>query len=87
MKKIMLITVLALSFSSAAFAKENTSADAESADTACATDAATAGCTGKKIGTGLRICMHQYKKAHPTFEVSATCKAAIAKMKADHEGR
>jgi len=87
MKKIMLITVLALGFSSMSFAKENTSADAESADSVCAPDAAASNCTGKKIGTGLRICMHAYHKANPSFKVSAACKAAIGKMKADGEGK
>ena len=43
-KKAMLIAFLMLGISSASFAKENTSADAQAVDAACTQDAATAGC-------------------------------------------
>ncbi len=44
--------------------------------TACATEIKTAGCEGKKLGEGLLKCIHEYKKEHKDFAISAECKEA-----------
>lgn len=55
------------------------------AQTACASDAAAAGCTGKEIGTGLMKCIHEYKKAHKDFAVSEQCKNSTKELHSDRE--
>lgn len=78
--KIKYLAVLAAIFSSSmAFANENAAA----IDAACAADAKTAGCADKKVGSGLLTCLHDYKKAHKEFALSAGCKEQIEHKKAD----
>lgn len=48
---------------------------------ACSADAATAGCSGKEVGTGLMKCLHAYKKANKSFELSEGCKSATQAAK------
>lgn len=87
MTKILLMAVLAVGFSSATFAAENTSPDAENVDTACTQEAAASHCTGEKVGTRLMKCMFTYKKTHSDFKLSPGCKAAAQKMRADRAAR
>lgn len=82
--KVLIFAFLA--FSLHAHAAENTSADAQAIDSACTSDAATAGCTGEKVGTGLLKCIHAYHKAHKEFRPSKECHSAISKMRMDHHG-
>lgn len=44
--------------------------------TACATEIKTAGCEEKKLGEGLLKCVHEYKREHKDFTISAECKEA-----------
>jgi hypothetical protein len=46
-------------------------------NTACTTEATTASCGSETAGHGLVKCIHAYKKANPSFQISATCHAAI----------
>lgn len=85
--KIKYLVILATIFSSSmAFANDNP------IDTACAADAKTAGCSDKKVGSGLLTCLHEYKKSHKEFALSAGCKeqvehrkTEVATKKADNE--
>ncbi len=93
MKKALAIIVIAAS--GMAFANPNAGnkmehkakMDAHKAEInqACSADAATAGCTGKEVGTGLMKCLHAYKKANKTFELSESCKTATHVAKADRK--
>jgi len=68
----------------AAFADKTTmEADKAAVSAACATDAKTANCSDKKVGTGLLRCLHDHKKAHKEFKLSAGCKTAINQHRAD----
>ena len=84
MNKILsAMAIAALCISTAHALPASRSSDASAVDTACASDAATAGCSGEVVGHGLLKCMHAYKKAHSTYTVSAGCKAALDQMKSD----
>lgn len=87
MKNCLLIAVMILGFSSVSHAKENMTEDAQAIDSACAQDAAATGCGDKKVGTGLRVCMHQYKKEHHDYKFSEGCKSAMKKMHQDRKAR
>lgn len=89
MKALCILAFALMSFT--AFAEDsetkepNKSAHAQAVNAACATDAQTAGCSGKEVGTGLLRCLHAYKKAHKKeFKFSDGCKAA---MKEGREAR
>jgi hypothetical protein len=58
-------------------------ADDQAINTACSTDAQTASCGSEVVGKGLLKCLHAYKKANPTFKLSATCKSAMEQRHAD----
>lgn len=70
--------ILSILFFQMAEAKRSDSIK-EEINKACATDAATSGCEGKKVGTGLLKCLRAYKKAHKDFKFSESCKAARKK--------
>ncbi len=57
--------------------------DAQATNTACASDAATAGCGDQKVGTGLMKCMWGYKKAHKDFKFSEGCRTAMKTQRED----
>ena len=57
--------------------------DNDKVNTACATDAQTAGCGSDKVGTGLLKCLHAYKKEHKDYKFSADCAAAMKTRHAD----
>jgi hypothetical protein len=80
-----LLVVVFFTVALAARAGENMTPDAQNIDTACATDAATAGCTNEKVGTGLLKCLHAYKKTNHSYTFSAPCKTAMEKMHADRK--
>jgi hypothetical protein len=61
--------------------------DAQAIDSACAPDAATAGCGTEKVGTGLLKCLHAYKKAHKDYKFTPACEAAKEKARADHHAK
>lgn len=46
---------------------------------ACAPDAATAGCAGKKMGKGLMKCLIDYGKKNKSFRLSEACETAFSK--------
>jgi hypothetical protein len=77
-------TALVVATSSAYAVDATTQANAEAVNAACATDASTAGCSDKVVGTGLLKCLADYKKAHPEFKFSEGCKTASAKGMADY---
>ncbi len=86
MKKTSILAALLLSFSLTAFAKEQMNPDAQAINTACAQEAATANCGQDKVGTGLLICMHAYKKEHKKdFKFSEGCRAAMKKWNLDRK--
>ena len=58
-------------------------ADNDNVNTACASDAQTAGCGSEQVGKGLLKCLHAYKKAHKDFKFSADCSAAMKTRHAD----
>ena len=78
--KNMLIAALIL-FSFAARADK--AADKLQVDSACKSDASTAGCGNEQVGTGLMKCIHAYKKAHADFKVSDSCHSAMMTLHAD----
>lgn len=80
--------VIAFSICSLAFAATptaQTKEDLSQANTACAKDAETSGCTGKEMGKGLGKCLHDYKKKTPSFQLSPDCKAAMQKAAGDRK--
>lgn len=87
MKKISFLTMGLLIASSVAFAEEPattpTKLDNDNVNTACAADAATAGCGSTKVGSGLLLCLHAYKKAHKEFKFADACKMAMRQRKMD----
>jgi len=87
MMKTIVLAVSLLSVSSVFAADATMKADAQSIDTACTADAATASCTGPeaKVGTGLLKCLHAYKKANHAYKFTPSCKAAMEQMHADHK--
>ena len=67
--------------------KASQNPDAQAIDQACGAEAQTAGCSGEQVGTGLLKCIHAYKKANKkSFQISAGCKSAMMKARADHHG-
>ena len=82
-QKMLLVTLFALSSSMAMAADATISADKQAIDSACTSDAATAGCGTEQVGTGLMKCLHTYKKAHKDFKISDACKASMKQMHAD----
>jgi len=93
MKTLMISLLLALALPAladdaapaAGKGKEAKGADAQAIDTACAGDAATAGCGDMKVGTGLLKCLGTYRKAHKDFKASEACHAAIGKAHIDRK--
>ena len=85
MMKTIVLAVSLLSVSSVFAADATMKADAQSIDTACAADSATASCTNEKVGTGLLKCLHAYKKANHSYKFTPSCKAAMEQMHADHK--
>lgn len=81
--KHLFVLCVALS-SSLAFADGKQANNAE-INAACAADSKTAGCGDKQVGSGLLKCLHAYKKEHKDFNLSAGCKEAIQKRKADQK--
>ena len=81
----MTLTAALFGFSSAFAADPTMKADAQSIDTACAADAATANCGADKVGTGLLKCLHAYKKANKSFKFSSGCKDAMKQMHKDRK--
>lgn len=84
MKIKQLLVLFAALSSPLALAAEpaNHQADNVAINAACASDAQTAGCGGKQVGTGLLRCLHDYKQAHKDFALSAGCKTAVEKRRA-----
>ena len=88
--KTILTVLMLVSFSAPAFAEGKVAqgADAQAIDTACSSDAATAGCGSDQVGTGLLKCLHAYKKEHKKdFKFSAGCKAAMQQARADRKAK
>ena len=87
MYKTMLPFVVALSVGmislTSSAAEQPMKADNQAVNTACATDAKTAGCGADKVGDGLMKCLHTYKKANKTFKFSDACMAAMKQKHAD----
>jgi len=72
--------------SSFAFAVDSTiQSDRQSVDAACKAEASTAGCGAEQVGTGLLKCIHAYKKANKSFQISPGCKSAMQQLHADHK--
>jgi hypothetical protein len=81
----MTFATILFGFSSAFAADPVMKADAQSIDTACVADAATAKCGADQVGTGLLKCLHAYKKANHTFKFSSGCKEAMQQMHKDRK--
>ena len=83
--KVSWLFVLLLSAQSLAFADERRekSEDASQVNTACATEAQTAGCGGEVVGKGLLKCLHEYRKANKSFKPSQQCHEAMEKLHHD----
>lgn len=81
---IMSTSFLGLILNSSAFSADPVlTNDNEAINAACSTESTTAGCGTEKVGTGLLKCLHSYKKSHPEFKFSDTCKTAMQKRHAD----
>jgi hypothetical protein len=75
-----LVAGFVLSMSMSVFAADAAmTADAQALNTACASEAQTAGCGSDKVGK----CIHEYKEKNPSFKVSDGCRDAMKKMHAD----
>lgn len=83
MKLFLLMSAVVL-FSANSWAddEESKSPQAQAINSACVSDAQTAGCGEKKVGSGLIMCLHTYKKSHAKdFHFSDSCKAALESVK------
>ncbi len=56
-------------------------------DSACQSDAATAGCSGEVLGRGLLKCMRKYKREHKGFQFSSGCEQAMQQYHQDNQSR
>jgi len=84
--KIKHLVILFVAFSSVAFANDPAKkANNAAINTACAADGKMADCGDKQVGTGLLRCLHDYKKSHKEFALSAGCKEAIQKRQAEQK--
>lgn len=70
-----LLFVIALSTVFAVNAGESKRESAQAVNAACAAEVPE--CSSKKVGKGLKKCIHEYKKAHKEFKISDSCKAAM----------
>lgn len=61
--------------------KPATSPIAEAINSNCRVEATTAGCMGKKVGTGLIRCLHAYKKSNRDFQFSPACAHSLQMRK------
>ncbi len=59
--------------------------DAQAINSACASDAATAGCGGEVVGKGLLKCLHAYKQAHKEYKFTAGCREAMKQFREDRQ--
>jgi len=86
-RKVLIATTLVLSFAVVANAEQQgvLKEDAQVINSACAPEAAAAGCGGEVVGKGLLKCMGSYKKAHQEFKFSAGCRGAMKRLKEDKE--
>jgi len=82
---------LVLSVCAASWAQASTSGavsgDKSAVNTACSSEAATASCGTETVGHGLIKCIHAYKKANPSFQISTGCKTAMKQLRADHRSQ
>ncbi len=69
----------------AAAANPQLRADAGAVDQACASEAATAHCSGEQVGQGMLKCIANYRKTTPDFRLSAGCAAAVKQLRADRQ--
>ncbi len=83
MKTLFLAVTLALSVSSVYAADATMQADDNAINSACASDAQTAGCAGEKVGHGLIKCLFKYKHDNKGFKFSEGCKAAMKQHRED----
>ena len=79
--KTLLAAIVLLTVSSV-MAGESTKTDALAVDSACTLEAQTANCGNEKVGSGLRKCIHAYKKEHKKdFKIGDGCKSALKKLR------
>jgi len=85
--KIKLAILSTLFLSTVSFAQPDATiqADNQAINSACSSDAQTAGCGSEVVGKGLLKCLHAYKKANPGFKFSDSCKAAMKQRHADEK--
>jgi hypothetical protein len=84
--KVVLSVMFVLSATAAYAAPDATiQSDDQAINSACSTDAQTASCGSEVVGKGLLKCLHAYKKATPSFKLSASCKAAMKQRHSDKE--
>jgi hypothetical protein len=62
-------------------------ADKNAVNSACASEASTAGCGSETVGHGLLKCIHAYKRAHKGFRISPGCRTAMKQLRADAKTR
>ncbi len=87
MNKLVMASLLCFGMIVHANGKEATNPEAIAVNNACTKEAATAGCTGEKVGTGLLKCFAAYRKAHKgqKFEVSPECESALKAERAHNK--
>jgi len=81
--KILISFMMASTLLFAASVQADIASDKQNIDSACAQEATTAQCGNELVGTGLLKCVHAYKKANLSFQLSNTCKAAIDTLKTE----
>ena len=83
--KITIAILATVFFSNLALAEPDATmkADNDAINSACTTDAQTAGCGNEVVGKGLLKCLSAYKKAHKDYKFSDSCKAALKQKHAD----
>jgi hypothetical protein len=68
--------------------REQIQAQRAQVNSACAADAASAGCPGQEVGEGLLKCLHSYKKQNKKeFVLSEGCKEAMKSLRAARKER
>jgi hypothetical protein len=86
-RKTLLATAVLFAISINAHAQKNPEMkqDAQAVDSACKSDAATAGCGGEVVGKGLLKCLHAYKEAHKDYKFSEGCHEAMKHFREDRQ--
>jgi hypothetical protein len=84
---LLFLTTAALWAQTSAAPSGSVATDKNAVNSACSTEAATAGCGNETVGHGLIKCIHAYKQAHKDFKLSPGCRSAMKQLRSDAKAR